>query len=737
MKYLQYVLLIILLGSCAAIGSNLGDMISGQGVKFINKRTSSTPEEYKEEVSKMRTSLKEKYKNLKETSTAQVIRGKKKFKIDLKKKSDVAKIKDKDIIELEKGYYSFFPIIRKEILVKGISQLDTLIGDNYSSDPKEYLTLRENNVVFTNLTMTRIRFSWGDDKTWYKQTPHQYTLIQCHVYDSYGSDDGGEWVGNTTIGPYANVRLVFSKAEFVARSMPVYPFKKISVSPFDSSKNLYSYYRTIDSVFSDEKFYKFIADGEFGNNYVKNPSEGFTTDKGEGTDIPSDLLAIKNFKENEFLTIYPELANAFKDRLIERQRFLESKKVLATYQVDERNKNKIFFEAFSEINKNNGGSTGSNESSKYIAMAKEAAGKGRVFTAALATSLALEKDPFSKNVQAEHNKYLSLIANKYGCSKSFSGVKNPEAFNSAVRGVYPILGLNAKKSPCKLTYRTPADEIFQVMSPEKVVTTEYVWKETEESLQKKWSLENARRQAEADYTRARFNKNINEIEKAGKSFARTRARITTIGGSQYMVYGKGNLTPKEDKILKFQENQAKKNLEKLGKEKVNPNFEKKTNTITKEYLLRTERYQGELLVKLPTQQDILIQGPVIENKSSKTCLTRRDHLGRVLTNSTGGNECNLTTIGNNYFLSLKYIPNEILSHIATPMYGFYFSKFTAQMDKLLNSSDLESKLEGNLMGMAFNYDETKDKSVIEKLSKSVIGESVTYDKAVGSITTQN
>ncbi len=707
--------LILLLSSCSALQK--GFIQATSGGKYIDHRREVSKSTYTEELQAEDDKFNLRYKDLPTTSKATILRGKSKINIDLNKPSDVAKVRDHDLIQLERGHYEKLPYFGKPVTLRGISQADTLIGKKHFliSSFVKYEFIKDVNITFEKLAMSRLRFA-----TDYDNVKPVFTLIQVHAYGCVGSNKN-----NILVGYNADIMKILSKIVIIDTG---------TSSAFDNSKSLYTYTKyfrsSSDGSYITDKFYKV-------RGRSKDSLDSYTqfSSKDESED-PANFNAIANYEKDEFLTVDPIVLNSLIKDFKDVQSTL-SKVKGDDYSRMKASRNQSLYEAVVRLNQGNisapeGMSAGDQ---KLASVADSAAKNGHLFSASLALSLIIDSNPLSKDapkLRERRLSYLSEIANKYGCT-----IKTKEdqrrAFSEVVRGIYPVLGLNAKRSKCKLEYTALIDQVYKYVSPNTVERTEYVWKETDESMRKRFAIENAQREAEKAYQMARSQKNIDEITKAGKSFARTRARFHRVGNVQYMVYGKGNLAPKEDKLLKFQEKLAKKNLERANEAASPAEYEKLKNTVTTKYIIREEKYQSELSMNLPDQNNALIKGPFVHNQSSESCRERRDHLGRVLTGMNSGN-CFVNNVGNNYLLSKSYIYNEIFGHIAEPLFNFYFTDFTGTVDKLLASTDQVQKLEGNLMALALNYKKPTNESEFSNLVSAVTGQSVSTKQAISATT---
>lgn len=714
MKNWKILVLFIVISACAGMGQMMSDG------KSIDRESNVSENSFRDANNKEMAALKEGYKKLKATSGATIIRGNEKIWIDLGLRTGVEKIKDGDIIQLRTGYYSHFPVIDKEVTIRGVSQLETLIGPLFETSNK-LLVLKGKKLTFEKLTLANFRVAPvvglpSDYQNQYHYRNYRFTFIQCHILNGYGSNKYGD-----SVGRYGSVRLILSKAIITGDDLN---------SPFMDEEAYYSYVKFnrpfgYKEIRTTEKFFK-LKGGQYWKSYTKSLSGG--------TESPEDLLALENFKRDEFLSVDPRVVMAIKANMNAEVKYLDQSRGEDRAKVGKatnRELHDIVQEAFP-----NSAVSDSQTTIKYLELAQAASKRGHSLSAALASALALEENPFSDANRKTYLGYLAKVADRYGCSKKFVKVENPGSFNEVVRRIYPILGLNAKNSVCKLTYTTPSDFIVQSMSPEKVVRTEYVWKETDESMKNRWAMENARRQAEQDYNTARFRKSADEIAKAGQSFARSRARLVSVGGTQALLIQKKTEPIKADPLLKLQEDQAKKRLEAVGKMDSNKKMEKKANTITTEYLNRIEEYQGELEMHVKGQPVVIVKGPLVRNESSKSCVTRRDHLGRVLTDMNS-QQCFVNTVGNNNILAYKYIKNEIFDQFVEPLYGLYFSRFVGPMDNYLSASDDYSKLEGNLLAIALNYNSQKDDKAISALSMGVLGKTLKHDEVVKLITLED
>lgn len=681
----------------------------------INSKEKYEGDSFKDFSHKKRIEIYNKYAALEEKSTAQIVRGEKQFKIDLNKEADVAKIKNGDKIVLEKGRYSTFPNFKgKTLIIEGVSQNETMIGQlsgpKYTYYPNKTMIEGE-NLLFSKLSLN---WAWFTNSSYDPNTPSIYTLIQVHV---------NVWHSG---GPYPpKFRLYFTNV--------INP--EASGVNHMASRAHYSYLMNIRSLGS----FGFVEEDFFFLGQLDHSSPSFNNSVSDKITSPLDKVAMDNWKKDKFLTVNNELLLAVKENLANWQGALLAKRddsVVQQYFYRVTTPNKATFRYIEDTYDLSAlESKADNGTDNLLQKAKVAFENGYYLTASLIQSIAYKREALGRRgdaIEKVLKKYQDKAGSLYGCQVKTENDKY-NYFVREAKQIYPILGMDSPRSKCKLRYVVNIDNETLTRSTQSVSTAPE-FRETRESMRQRFALENARKEASKKTWEAKAKLANDKLSQAGSIFARSKATYHKIGNSNYMVYGKGTYSPKEDPFLKFSVRQAEGKLKKLNAERLDPKMEQYDTIKTVTYNAVTELiYQGTLKASFPKHKNVIINGGLESMYASKKCMKKTDSLGRRVTKYGDYNICHHEKREMSGYKK-GYLKKNILAEAAQPLYEFYFSDVIKNIEKFEKSTKKEDQFEGELLKLALNYNVGKDSVPLQTQSKEIVGQTMSADQMRVEIT---
>jgi hypothetical protein len=248
-----------------------------------------------------------------------------------------------------------------------------------------------------------------------------------------------------------------------------------------------------------------------------------------------------------------------------------------------------------------------------------------------------------------------------------------------------------------------------------------IYTENPQETQRRNALIRAANEARAEIWKAKGELAADRLAQAGRNASQSLSRSGQVGKTTYLVYGKGNFSPKEDPFLRFNKTQAESRLSALQKESVGigaPKMEitdyKKTNT----YIARNSLdYEATLKVDFGGGKKVLVKGPMSRMIESRSC---KEGFGIYVTDNArcGKLETNM------FLYRQSYIQKEIVPYFQEAFFSNRILTIIQRAKTIAEQNTDEDQFESYLLSLGLNLD--VDPVKFEALTEKLLGKKITF-----------
>jgi hypothetical protein len=702
-KIILSILFLLSNTACQMVG--VSSLMNSLGVGGINSTTDMTAEEFLKGAQKVNKRYQELFKDLPTKTTAKIKRGSTFIAIDFTKPSDILKIKKNDIILLEEGMYQNLPEISAHgVVIEGVNKNKTVVGDLTKN---QMTSIQGERLFFSKVTLYNSYFH----DTLYKTKGHSdYIFSEVRLV---GGSYEHKLYGNGST-PYASMTFFFSEVYDHSTN------EKFSLP----SSGYYTYFETYCPKCKTTYFEK----DEYGRarDYAQSLRSN-TPKKFEQDEVYK--IALKNFKENNFVPLHPETVRAFQEELIGKvSQSIASSSHMPDPTSQKDNRFKLILDFYERDYSYKISDTRNTNISNYSALLKEADKSGRYLTAALAASLKYEETSLTTGSEGAidlFSKYLKQAANKYSCTRNVVVAKDAledETFFKQLSEKYPILGLNAQKSSCRLSYIQNINK-KDIYKTNRAVSTSPVMAETMESKRRNAAIERATQEATEAKWKAQAALSADRLSQAGSIFKKSMATYGKVGNVEYMVYGKGSFSPKDDPLLKYSSKVAEAKLKSANEMQNNTQKMEQVDAITTNsyYAVNNLNYEASLSAQFSNGKKALVKGPLVSYKASKYCENRTFSSGAKVVSHVDGDVRNCGDFNEISFRRYveAYDRDSIMYYFQEAFYENEMAKIVNIASQYIHSTDPKDQLEGYLISIGLNL--KVDPSKLKDLTKNIFG----------------
>jgi hypothetical protein len=676
------------LSSCANI--QLADFGSPYDGKAMSVKESDV-EDRAEFQEKRLAEFKEIDAKLSLVSKAKIRRAGSYIDIDLSSPTDLKKIQNDDVIELQEGRYPSLPFVNvPKLTYIGKGQAKTVIGEPFLA--MQRVRLKANDLVLSNLALSNINLANGEEG---KVPMMVFNQIKAFNLFSEKKDT-------------VNHGLYFSDIFFSSGVDQINYFYS----------RLYSNYRTMVYSNNDEKPDLFKDCFDYYVNICSYSSEKTPTEN-------LYLAARENYKKNKLETLEPQVIQGAYTQLLNH---IKNERVY-TQNVEQTQSSEFMWLTLVEKDL---GLISSGETDQlvqqYQQVASTAFSKGHYLTSSLAAGIGLNGSLGSQaanSLQSDYAKYLVMAGNKYSCNRNMTD--EAYLFGRMLTERYPLFNLNGEKSDCRIDYIENVKEKTSSVVNSGVRTTTH-YEETPESKNRRYEMQRIANEAKENVWKAKFAMAADRLDQAGKNAKESIARFGQVGDTTYLVYGNGNYSSKEDPLLKLSLDQAQAREQALQQQApANPDYFTQTYK-TNYYTAQNElKYESTLKADFGNGKNILIKGPFKKLYAGKNCRS--------------GHFRNDETVGQCFDLDVdmtpqikSYINQEILTFFEEAFFFNRLEKVIGIAQQLASSPSEADQFEAMLLyiGVSVDVDEQK----FADLATKILGKKVTVKEAKTEITRQ-